>query len=279
MLLRSIAKSAGIGIAASTAVIIIAVLATARRGDPEFWPPAPGTAVAEVLVISHGYHSGVLLPRRTLLEAAERRGLTGLVHVARRFSAFELLEFGWGDERFYREVPTATALTVTMAARALLRPGNASVLHVVGLGADPRAAFPHSDLLRLPLGAAGLERMLERLEASLASVEGMPQELGPGLYGSSFFYRATGTFNLFNVCNHWVADLLDAAGVPTAPVPAILPAGLLLDLEWRSGLTRLPPRRPAPQRRGRAPATDTHPRALHHRRRNGLLRKGELFRP
>jgi hypothetical protein len=45
---------------------------------------------------------------------------------------------------------------------------------------------------------------------------------------------------MFNVCNHWIANLLDAAGVPTAPVLATLPFGLLLDLEWRSGLVRLP---------------------------------------
>jgi hypothetical protein len=38
------------------------------------------------------------------------------------------------------------------------------------------------------------------------------------------------------VCNHWLADLLAAAGVSTAPVPATLPPGLFLDLEWRSGL-------------------------------------------
>jgi hypothetical protein len=67
-----------------------------------------------------------------------------------------------------------------------------------------------------------------------------------GLYGMSLFFRANGAFHLFNVCNHWIANLLDAAGVPTAPVLATLPFGLLLDLEWRSGLARLPPP-PAPK--------------------------------
>jgi hypothetical protein len=43
-----------------------------------------------------------------------------------------------------------------------------------------------------------------------------------------------------------VADLLDAAGVPTSPVLATLPFGLLLDLEWRSGLAPLP-RSPIPK--------------------------------
>jgi Protein of unknown function (DUF2459) len=69
----------------------------------------------------------------------------------------------------------------------------------------------------------------------------MPEELGPGLYGTSLFFRANGAFHLFNVCNHWIARLLDAAGVPTAPVLATLPFGLLLDLRWRSSLVPLPP--------------------------------------
>jgi hypothetical protein len=48
------------------------------------------------------------------------------------------------------------------------------------------------------------------------------------------------TFNIFNDCNHWVARLLSAAGLPTAPVLATLPQGLLLDLKLRAGLVPLP---------------------------------------
>jgi len=63
--------------------------------------------------------------------------------------------------------------------------------------------------------------------------DGRPQDLGPGLYGPSLFYRAIGDFHFLHVCNHWVADVLDAAGVPTSPVLAILPQGLFLDLSMR----------------------------------------------
>jgi hypothetical protein len=45
---------------------------------------------------------------------------------------------------------------------------------------------------------------------------------------------------VLNVCNHWVARLLSIAGIPTAPVLATLPQGLLLDLQWRSKLPLLP---------------------------------------
>ena len=245
--MRTAARRFGLGLAIAAALLAASALATARRGDRTLWPPAPGTLPIEILVVSHGYHAGIILPRAALAEAASRQGLAALGTLAARFAGFDRLEFGWGDEGFYREVPTAQSLTVALALRALFRPGNPSVLHVVGVGADPRAAFPNSDLVRLDLGEAGFGRLADKLDASFARGEGgLPVDLGPGLYGTSLFFRANGAFHLFNVCNHWLAGLLDAAGVPTAPVPATLPYGLLLDLEWRSGLARLPPLAPKP---------------------------------
>jgi len=245
--LRTATRRIGLGFAIVAALLIAAVLGTARRGDRSLWPPAPGTPTTEVFVVSHGYHAGIIVPRAALAEAASRRGLIALGTFATRFAGFDRLEIGWGDEGFYREVPTVQSLTVALALRALFRSGNPSVLHVVGVGADPRATFPYSDLVRLDLGQAGFARLADKLDASFARGEdGLPVELGPGLYGTSLFFRANGAFHLFNVCNHWLAGLLDAAGVPTAPVPATLPYGLLLDLKWRSGLAPLPAPAPKP---------------------------------
>ncbi len=240
------ARAAALALAVAVALFVAAVLATARWGDRGLWPAKPGTPTVEVFVVSHGYHAGLVLPLHALADVANRRGLAALGYVAARFDGFERLEFGWGDEGFYREVPTARSLTVALALRALFRPGNPSVLHVVGGGADARAMFPNSDLVRLDLGEAGFARLADKLDATFARGEGglLPVELGRGLYGMSLFFRANGTFHLFSVCNHWTAGLLDAAGVPTAPVLATLPYGLLIDLEWRSGLARLPPAAP-----------------------------------
>jgi len=232
----------GLGLAIAALLFVAAVIATARWGDRSLWPAAPGAPVTEVFVVSHGYHAGIIVPRKSLAEQGSRRGLSALAYVATRFADYDRLEIGWGDEGFYREVPTPDSLTVALAVRALLRPGNPSVLHVVGVKDDVRAMFPHSDMIRIDLGAAGFERLAEKLDAAFArGPDGLrPEELGPGLYGASLFFRANGAFHLFNVCNHWVAGLLEAAGVPTAPLLATLPFGLLLDLEWRSNLVRLP---------------------------------------
>ncbi len=121
-------------------------------------------------------------------------------------------------------------------------PGNASVLHVVGLPDHPRKVFP---LFRHCIGPAWrrwLRAHDPHLDASFARTGAppAPQVLGQGLYGPSRFYRAVENFHLFNVCNHWVARQLSAAGIATAPVADTLPAGLLLDLKWRSGLSPMP---------------------------------------
>ena len=239
-MLRIVARRFGLGLLVVTALFAAVVIGTSRLGNRHLWPPAPGARVIEVAIVNHGYHSGIVLPSASLAEQASRRGLRALGYVATRFAGYERLEIGWGDEGFYREVPTAGSLTVAPAVRALLRPGNPSVLHVVGVKNDLGTMFPYSDLVRVDLGETGFERVADRLDASFARDQGglLPQELGAGLYGPSLFFRANGAFHLFNVCNHWIADLLDAAGIPTSPVLATLPFGLLLDLEWRSGLVR-----------------------------------------
>jgi len=234
-------RRAGLGVAAAVTALIVLTLLTARSGDPALWPPAAGEPRVEIFVLSHGYHSGLVLPRETVAETASRGGHAALNAVVQRFAGYRSLEIGWGDEEFYRHVPDAASLTFGLAVRALLRPGNPSVLHVVGLPGHARQAFPRSDIVRIELSGGGWARMLDALEASFGKGEGSaaPEPLGPGLYGPSLFYRGVETFHVFNVCNHWVARLLSAAGVPTAPVPATLPAGLLLDLQWRAGLVAL----------------------------------------
>ena len=243
--LRTAVRRVGLCLAIAAGLFVAAVIGTARPGDRSLWPPPAGSPATEVFVVSHGYHAGIVVPRRALAEQSSRRGLSALGYVATRFAGYDRVEIGWGDEGFYREVPTLKSLTVALALRALLRPGNPSVLHVVGIEDDPRAMFPNSDLVRVDLGEAGFERLADKLDATFTrGPDGVrPEELGPGLYGASLFFRANGAFHVLNVCNHWIAGLLDAAGVPTAPILATLPLGLLLDLEWRSNLVRLPPSR------------------------------------
>jgi uncharacterized protein (TIGR02117 family) len=235
--MRRAAKWLGATLLGLLALLVVAGVVTTRRGHPDLYPVADGAPRIEIFVVSNGYHAGLVLPRAAMAEVAGRNGYAALIALGARFNGYGALEIGWGEEGFYTSVPTIASLTLSAAMRALFRPGNASVLHVVGLNGSAREVFPHSDLVRLELSQAGFERLLAKVDATFAPGH---QDLGPGLYGPSRFYRAVGAFNLLHVCNHWVADMLDAAGVPTAPLLDTVPAGLLFDLTWRAGGTSLP---------------------------------------
>ena len=232
--------AAGLGIVLLLVVVMFAgaALWTARPSDPALWPPRPGAPAIDIAVISNGYHAGLALRRAAIADVASQRGYAALIAVTQRFGAFEWIEFGWGDREFYRSVPTPGDLSLRLALRALFLPGNTAVLHVVGFDGDPARVFPDDETLRVPLSAEGFERMLAALDATFVPPQGGAlSDLGRGLYGTSLFYPARGRFSIVNVCNHWVDALLGTAGLPTAPVLATLPAGLMLNLRWRARLT------------------------------------------
>ena len=239
--MRAWGRRLAIAVLVSVITVVAAVLLTMRPGDRRLYPPETGTPAVTVFLVSHGYHAGLVLSRAAMAEVAARRNSEALSAVAARFALYPWIEIGWGEEGFYRNVPTIASLTFAMAVRALFAPGNPSVLHVVGLSGHPAVMFPHADIIAPALSAEGFEGLVDRIDRTFApGPRGDPvEDLGRGLYGPSLFYRAVGKFNILRVCNHWLADLLDVAGVPTSPVLATLPQGLFLDLRWRSGLVAL----------------------------------------
>ena len=240
--MRRAARFVGLGLAVVVTIFFLAAVVTARPGDPSLWPPAAGSPTVDVFVVSHGYHAGIAISTARVADVASQHGYAALIAITQRFAAYPFIEIGWGDEGFYSSVPDAGSLTIGLAMRALFQPGNASVLHVVGLSDTPRQTFPSADIVRVSISEEAFVRMMRELDESFArsGSSPMPKVLGKGLYGPSLFYRANGSFHIFNVCNQWVARLLSVAGLPIAPLLAILPAGLFFDLKWRSGIGLLP---------------------------------------
>ncbi len=239
-------RGLGVGVAATFIVFVALLLITARAGDPALWPPKEDAPSTDIYLVSNGYHAGLVLPTAQLAEIASRNDVSVLAVIAESFGSYPFIEIGWGEEQFYAAVPTAAQMTFGMAVRALFWPGNASVLHVAGLPDNPRQVFRQADIVRVALSEPGLVRMLKQIDATFArnGETPAPQLLGRGLYRTSLFYRAHGAFHVFNVCNHWAADMLSAAGLPVTPVLDTVPAGLLLDLKLRAGLERMPGSQP-----------------------------------
>lgn len=231
-----------IGSLLAFALVLIAVaVLTARPGNPDLFPVPAGEQGVDILLVNNGYHSGLVLPRALLTSIASEQKQGAVAAMARRFAAYDWVEVGWGEARFYREAPTIDQLNWRLAISALFGSDNEAVLHVVGIWDEPQKVFRDAERVLLRISARGAARLLARLNETFdLDPLGLPEELGSGLYGPSLFYRAKGRFNILNVCNHWIADLLDAAGVPTSPALATLPRGLVLDLRWRSHLEPLP---------------------------------------
>ena len=227
----------GFGVLALFAVWMIggAAWITARPADPMLWP-ARDERIVDVYVISNGYHAGLALPRARLAELASGRGYPALIAVTQRFAAFDWIEFGWGEREFYQSVPTVGDIDWRLALRALFHPENRSVVHVVGISGEPTQAF-RAEMMKVPLSRNGFDQMLQKLDATFVPPQnGALPDLGRGLYGPSLFYPANGAFGITRVCNHWIGDLLGAAGLPANPVLATVPQGLMLNLRWQAGL-------------------------------------------
>lgn len=139
------------------------------------------------------------------------------------FAGFRYLEFGWGDEQFYR----AGGRSVGLGFRALFWPTE-SVLHVAGFHRAPAEYFAASRVLRLDLDSGRWAALVAFLsDAFFRDEAGAPEILGFGLYGESRFYRARGSYVFPETCNVWTARALGAAGCRVRPFLAMTAGGLM----------------------------------------------------
>ena len=172
-----------------SSVLLLTVLLSACA-QREIRPCEP---TRTLYVVSHGWHSGVVVERADLVQQ--------MPALAPEIGREGYVEVGWGEERFYQ----ARETTVGMALRALLQP-NSSVLQVVPFADSPRRYFAGSEIVEVRTDDAGYSAALAVMAATFKPDL---QRLGRSLYGEGWFYSAEGSFHLFNTCNTWVASVLE----------------------------------------------------------------------
>ncbi len=179
-------------------------------------------------------HADLAIPREVIEEAggpaAEALGVLG---------EGEWVVLGWGDEDYYRE-RGMTAARLLDFARSMLAPNSPSV---VELDPEPQAPTPQSSgkaVLALELSEEGARALVERLNASFALRDGSPVAAGRGRDPGSQFFLGHGESDLARNCNHWVADLLHAAGVPSDGLLNTASPGLALGLTWLARAEEVP---------------------------------------
>ncbi|MEM7506482.1 MAG: DUF2459 domain-containing protein [Pseudomonadota bacterium] len=227
-------------IAATILALIVLTLATlSSRDEALFLSVAEDELLApyRVMVIDHGWHSGIVVRAADLRAASVALGraepgvAAKLRWLASRYPQAEWLEIGWGDRAVYTATPDLGSLDLWDGLRALFLP-TSSVLQVVPGQGEPSYWFQASDRAMLQLDPSGFERL------AIGLAEAVPDPLptgavAPALYGAGVFFPSRLDYHLFRTCNHWISDLLHRAGVPSSPVLGTLSISLMAELRWR----------------------------------------------
>lgn len=211
---------AGLGL-----VLLMATLTTARPGNRKLYPPRPGDS-ATVFLVDNGLHSDIAIPREAL-------GTGPAGRAAAMATAKPWVMVGFGDARFFIETGISVGRGLD-ALRAMFAPNNPSALRFDGLRTSPDRMF--ADGVRpVTISHAGLAALVARVDRSIVTdAQGRPLVQPSPPEADSLFVKSGEPFSILHLCNHWTAQLLDAAGVPTTPVIDTLPAGLKLDLDVRA---------------------------------------------
>ena len=177
--------------------------------------PAPEDD-ATIYVIERSWHSDIGLP------VAEMTGrLTGL---AQRLPGVRFLTFGFGERQFLlAQQPT---LGDTLSA---LLPSRSALL-MTTLGVTPEVAFGAQHVVLLHISRDGVRRIEAAIWQELEkSPAGEPVVLAEGPDPGSVFYAARGTYDAFDTCNTWTAEMLHTGGLPV-PTEGVLFVGQIMGM-------------------------------------------------
>lgn len=187
-----------------------AIAGSAAQGGP-----------VSILVLDNGFHTDLAIPRAAL-EA--RPGPLG--EAVRTLAPGDWVLVGWGDARFYVD-QSPIHHRLPDGARAFFWPGNASVVMLDPFQGDPARDLKLEGAEGLALSPGAFESMAARIEGSLALTDGRPRVAAVRPGDDARFLASTETFWVGHLCNHWAAEILNAAGLPIRPFRAIASAEVM----------------------------------------------------
>lgn len=191
---------------------VAALWTLTRPGDPTLYPAALDEAGVSVYLLDNGFHTDLAVPRAALMN-----GGGVLAEATAGLAPGDWVLVGWGDATFYVDQSPISG-RLADGARAFFRPGNASVVMLDPVTADPAKRFRPEDRQALTLSAGGMAALRARVQASLATdAAGHPITAAARPGDDARFFASRETFWFGRLCNHWTADLLSAAGLPIRP--------------------------------------------------------------
>lgn len=174
----------------------------------------PVTLQAAKLFIQHEALHTALIVRSDLvyLNAPELKTLN--------LPPFDYVRFGWGDAYYYGNFDRHSGAGLT----ALFLP-TASVMEVTPIADPERLA---GVVFAIPANLDEIQNLV--IEISQTFYRLYPQqvfELRRTGTSNSYYYRANGTYHLFNNCNHWTARRLTFLGIRVNSLNSIFASSVM----------------------------------------------------
>ena len=193
---------------------LLAALMSWTQAPPE--PRGPvGEPVTTLWVLDNGFHTDLALPRDALDD-----GDGPLARAVRSLPPGEWIIVGWGDAVFYVD-QSPISDRIPDGARAFFRPGNPSVVMLDPKTGDPSDAYGPDQRRVIQLDRAALTGVIARLERSLDAPDGQPRLAAQRAGDDARFFASTETFSVLHLCNHWTAEVLNAAGLTVRPFQSL----------------------------------------------------------
>lgn len=128
-------------------------------------------------------------------------------YVPENLTDSEFVMIGWGDYRFFTEVPGFSDLRPTLALRALAgRHETALRIQIV----SERNLPEHCS--GLSLDKAGQNALAEHFRSSIAD----PETALSGSFAGLTYLKSHKSYGVFHTCNDWTSDAFRKAGLPAA---------------------------------------------------------------
>lgn len=158
----------------------------------------------EIYLISNEIHTDIVLPVKNQVFDWE----TFLNPNDFKNRPVKWIEFGWGDRRFYFEMPTWNKFTFSLAADALFTPDTA-VMHVNYLDDLP---VNYTSARKITVSYETYKKIVDAVKKSFVLKNGKPILIpGKSYSETDNFYEGVGEFSLMRTCNVWTSEILSEA--------------------------------------------------------------------
>jgi len=197
-----------------TFILAVKFILTVGYLTPRQWGKVSTQPCAFTIYVGgNNVHTNLIVPVRTSeFDWSDELNLAEIGH--HRSNDYHFLSFGWGDKRFYLNTHSLSDVNVGTTLRALLLPTE-TVIHIQGHFSVPPSR-PDYQVKALKVSRQDYLNLSKFLVSYLArDNQGEPILIQKSHRYSGSFYRAKGSYSVFQTCNDWTALGLRSAQVNT----------------------------------------------------------------